>query len=158
MGLFDRFKKQDCEICGKEVGMFGYKKLEDGEICKDCLLGEGANAHHVLYGLTFFLFLPFLFFCLILTHNGSPPFKILLCGNKIAGCISHIVQNRGFIHADGQKSIAQSCRSRQHQVQLHQNDNGQQRSDAQNCKISQTPKPHIGGGFQILRVKISCHD
>ena len=37
MGLFDRIKKQDCEICGKEVGMFGYKKLEDGEICKDCL-------------------------------------------------------------------------------------------------------------------------
>ena len=37
MGLFDMFKKQDCEICGKEVGMFGYKKLEDGEICKDCV-------------------------------------------------------------------------------------------------------------------------
>lgn len=37
MGLFDCFKKQDCEICGKEVGMFGYKKLEDGEICKDCV-------------------------------------------------------------------------------------------------------------------------
>ena len=37
MGIFDRFKKQDCEICGKEVGMFGYKKLEDGEICKDCV-------------------------------------------------------------------------------------------------------------------------
>ena len=37
MGLFDRFKKQDCEICGKEVGMFGYKKLEDGEICKECV-------------------------------------------------------------------------------------------------------------------------
>ena len=37
MGLFDRFKKQDCEICGKEVGMFGYKKLEDGEICKECI-------------------------------------------------------------------------------------------------------------------------
>ena len=37
MGLFDRFKKQDCEICGKEVGMFGYKRLEDGEICKDCI-------------------------------------------------------------------------------------------------------------------------
>lgn len=36
MGLFDVFKKKDCEICGKEVGMFGYKKLEDGEICKDC--------------------------------------------------------------------------------------------------------------------------
>ncbi len=37
MGLFDIFKKKDCEICGKEVGMFGYKKLEDGEICKDCV-------------------------------------------------------------------------------------------------------------------------
>ena len=37
MGLFDVFKKQDCEICGKEVGMLGYKKLEDGQICKDCL-------------------------------------------------------------------------------------------------------------------------
>ena len=37
MGLFDVFKKKDCDICGKEVGMFGYKKLEDGEICKDCV-------------------------------------------------------------------------------------------------------------------------
>ena len=37
MGLFDVFKKKDCEICGKEVGMFGYKKLADGEICKDCV-------------------------------------------------------------------------------------------------------------------------
>ena len=37
MGLFDAFKKKDCEICGKEVGLFGYKKLEDGEICKDCV-------------------------------------------------------------------------------------------------------------------------
>lgn len=37
MGIFDVFKKKDCEICGKEVGVFGYKKLEDGEICKDCV-------------------------------------------------------------------------------------------------------------------------
>ena len=37
MGLFDAFKKKDCEICGKEVGLFGYKKLEDGEICQDCV-------------------------------------------------------------------------------------------------------------------------
>ena len=37
MGLFDAFKKKDCEICGKEVGLFGYKKLEDGEICKECV-------------------------------------------------------------------------------------------------------------------------
>ena len=27
MGLFDAFKKKDCETRGKEVGMFGYKKL-----------------------------------------------------------------------------------------------------------------------------------
>ena len=40
MGLFDAFKKKDCEICGKEVGLFGYKKLEDGEICKDCPPGS----------------------------------------------------------------------------------------------------------------------
>ena len=37
MGLFDVFKKKDCEICGKEVGLLGYKKLKDGEICKDCV-------------------------------------------------------------------------------------------------------------------------
>lgn len=37
MGLFDFLKKQDCEICGKEVGPLGYKKLADGEICKDCV-------------------------------------------------------------------------------------------------------------------------
>ena len=37
MGLFDAFKKKDCDICGKEVGLLGYKKLEDGEICKDCV-------------------------------------------------------------------------------------------------------------------------
>ena len=37
MGLFDFLKKQDCEICGKEVGPLGYKKLKDGEICKDCV-------------------------------------------------------------------------------------------------------------------------
>ena len=37
MGLFNIFKKTDCESCGKEVGMFGYKKLKDGEICKDCV-------------------------------------------------------------------------------------------------------------------------
>lgn len=36
MGLFDIFKKKDCEICGKEVGMLGYKKLQDGEICNAC--------------------------------------------------------------------------------------------------------------------------
>lgn len=37
MGIFDFLKKKDCDICGKEVGLLGYKKLEDGEICKDCV-------------------------------------------------------------------------------------------------------------------------
>ncbi len=37
MGLFDIFKKKGCAICGKEVGVFGRKKLEDGEICTDCV-------------------------------------------------------------------------------------------------------------------------
>lgn len=36
-GTFDVFKKKDCEICGKEVGLLGYKKLQDGEICKGCV-------------------------------------------------------------------------------------------------------------------------
>ena len=37
MGLFDVFKKKDCEICGNEVGLLGYKKLKDGEICNACV-------------------------------------------------------------------------------------------------------------------------
>ena len=36
MGLFDVFKKKDCEICGGEIGLFGNKKLEDGDCCKNC--------------------------------------------------------------------------------------------------------------------------
>ena len=37
MGLFDRFKKQDCEICGKEVGMLQRDKIKNDEfICHDC--------------------------------------------------------------------------------------------------------------------------
>ncbi|MBR0373814.1 MAG: DUF4428 domain-containing protein [Mogibacterium sp.] len=33
MGLFD---KKNCAICGKEIGMLGTVKLEDGVICKNC--------------------------------------------------------------------------------------------------------------------------
>lgn len=37
MGLFDKiFEKKACDICGKEVGLLGNRKLEDGNMCKDC--------------------------------------------------------------------------------------------------------------------------
>lgn len=37
MGLFDGlFEKKSCGVCGKELGLLGKRKLEDGYICKDC--------------------------------------------------------------------------------------------------------------------------
>lgn len=33
MGLF---KKKSCSICGGEIGLLGNRKLEDGNLCKDC--------------------------------------------------------------------------------------------------------------------------
>lgn len=37
MGLFDNlFKKKNCDICGNEIGLLGNRKLEDGNLCKDC--------------------------------------------------------------------------------------------------------------------------
>lgn len=33
MGLFD---KKYCSICGEKIGLFGNKKLEDGNLCKNC--------------------------------------------------------------------------------------------------------------------------
>ena len=33
MGLFD---KKICDICGSKIGLLGNKKLEDGNMCKDC--------------------------------------------------------------------------------------------------------------------------
>ncbi len=40
MGLFDKigkaFEKKECDICGGEIGLMGNKKLEDGNMCKDC--------------------------------------------------------------------------------------------------------------------------
>ena len=33
MGLFD---KKFCDICGEKIGLFGNRKLEDGNLCKDC--------------------------------------------------------------------------------------------------------------------------
>ena len=35
MGLFD---KKFCDVCGEKIGMLGNRKLEDGNICKDCAL------------------------------------------------------------------------------------------------------------------------
>ena len=41
MGLFDKIKdameKKECVFCGKEIGLLGKKKLEDGVTCKDCV-------------------------------------------------------------------------------------------------------------------------
>ena len=36
MGLFDMFKKKECSICGGEIGLLGNRKLEDGNMCKEC--------------------------------------------------------------------------------------------------------------------------
>ena len=33
MGLFD---KKNCDICGRKIGLLGNRKLEDGNLCKDC--------------------------------------------------------------------------------------------------------------------------
>ena len=33
MGLFD---KKYCDICGEKIGLFGNRKLEDGNMCKAC--------------------------------------------------------------------------------------------------------------------------
>ncbi len=37
MGLFGKlFDKKECAICGGEIGLMGNRKLEDGNMCKDC--------------------------------------------------------------------------------------------------------------------------
>ena len=33
MGLFD---KKYCSVCGDKIGLLGNRKLEDGNLCKDC--------------------------------------------------------------------------------------------------------------------------
>lgn len=33
MGLFD---KKFCDVCGEKIGLMGNRKLEDGNLCKDC--------------------------------------------------------------------------------------------------------------------------
>ncbi|HHX36946.1 MAG TPA: DUF4428 domain-containing protein, partial [Clostridiaceae bacterium] len=33
MGLFN---KKYCDVCGKKIGLLGNRKLEDGNMCKDC--------------------------------------------------------------------------------------------------------------------------
>ncbi|MBE5759017.1 MAG: DUF4428 domain-containing protein [Clostridiales bacterium] len=33
MGLFDR---KYCDVCGSKIGLFGNRKLENGNLCKDC--------------------------------------------------------------------------------------------------------------------------
>lgn len=37
MGLFGKlFDKKECDICGGEIGLLGNRKLEDGNLCKEC--------------------------------------------------------------------------------------------------------------------------
>ena len=37
MGLFGKlFDKEECSICGGEIGLLGNRKLEDGNLCKEC--------------------------------------------------------------------------------------------------------------------------
>lgn len=37
MGLFDKlFEKKICDICGGEIGLLGNRKLDDGNMCKNC--------------------------------------------------------------------------------------------------------------------------
>ena len=37
MGLFGKlFEKKECSVCGGEIGLFGNRKLEDGNLCKSC--------------------------------------------------------------------------------------------------------------------------
>lgn len=37
MGLFGNlFEKKICSVCGEEIGLLGNRKLEDGNLCKNC--------------------------------------------------------------------------------------------------------------------------
>ena len=37
MGLFrNLFEKKICSVCGGEIGLLGNRKLEDGNLCKNC--------------------------------------------------------------------------------------------------------------------------
>lgn len=37
MGFFKKlFEKKECDLCGGEIGLLGNRKLEDGNMCKDC--------------------------------------------------------------------------------------------------------------------------
>ena len=37
MGFFGKlFEKKECSVCGGEIGLLGNRKLEDGNLCKDC--------------------------------------------------------------------------------------------------------------------------
>lgn len=37
MGLFGKlFEKKQCSVCGGEIGLLGNRKLEDGNLCKNC--------------------------------------------------------------------------------------------------------------------------
>lgn len=35
-GLYGIFDKKYCDVCGEKIGLLGNRKLEDGNLCKDC--------------------------------------------------------------------------------------------------------------------------
>lgn len=51
MGLFSKvFSKEACEICGKEEGILGRTKLQDGKyICSDCMKNTSSYFHAARY-------------------------------------------------------------------------------------------------------------
>ena len=44
MGLFD---KKYCDVCGAKIGFLGNRKLEDGNLCKDCA-GKRTNSSSMI--------------------------------------------------------------------------------------------------------------
>ena len=42
MGLFD---KKYCDICGEKIGLLGNRKLENGNLCKNCSQKRNATGN-----------------------------------------------------------------------------------------------------------------
>jgi formylmethanofuran dehydrogenase subunit E len=37
MGILGKmFEKKNCDVCGEEIKLLGNRKLEDGNLCKNC--------------------------------------------------------------------------------------------------------------------------
>ena len=49
MGFFD---KKYCDVCGEKIGLLGNRKLENGNLCKDCAakLSPFFSEQEIVYG------------------------------------------------------------------------------------------------------------